>query len=117
MDRKKDLEIIQEQKDSIIESMSMYADDSEEYGRLQDRLNKYIEMEEKILSGKRSRGWLDTALKIGTFGVSLAGAILVPNMLANKAYANDAEFKLKNGTIWNLIGRSFGGKKDNNNSI
>lgn len=39
--------------------------------------------------------------------ISAIGSIAVPIILANIAYTEENDMKIKNGTVWNLIGKKF----------
>ena len=39
--------------------------------------------------------------------ISAIGSIAVPIILAKVAYAEENDMKIKNGTVWNLIGKKF----------
>lgn len=103
----KDLKDLRQQKDVLITSMNKLPKDSNNYEQLLKNYRQCVETEEIIRKGKRERGPLETGLKIGTLLVSVAGAIVVPQILADKSYDNEKDMSIKNGTIWNLIGRRF----------
>ena len=107
---RKDLRDIQDQKDSLIAAMnrSDVALDGPGYEQALKNYKMLVETEEIIKDGRRKRGPLEVVLKIGGFLVTAAGVILVPQLLAEKAYEGEKDMSLKNGTIWNLIGKNFG---------
>ena len=39
--------------------------------------------------------------------ISAVGSIAVPIILAKVAYTEENDMKIKNGTVWNLIGKKF----------
>lgn len=39
--------------------------------------------------------------------ISAIGSIAVPIILAKVAYTEENDMKIKNGTVWNLIGKKF----------
>lgn len=104
---RKDLKDIQEQKDLLMIGMSDVPLDSKEYKKMMANYKTLVETEEVIKEGKRKRGPLEILYKVVTIAISAAGVILVPNMLANKSYQQEQDMKLKNGSIWNLIGKRF----------
>lgn len=102
-----DLKDIRTQKEFLMEGLSSVPLDSKMYAQMLEQYKKLTETEETIKDGKRKRGLLETTLKVGAFCVTAAGALLVPQVLANMAYQKEAEFQTKNGTVWNLIGKDF----------
>lgn len=116
----KDLRDIQDQKDSLIAAMNrpdVYLDGEgykralENYKILVETENSILKTEEEIKKSKNDRSPLDWLLKIAGFVVTAIGVIFIPQILADKAYDNEKELNLKNGTIWNMIGKDFGPKK------
>lgn len=120
MDRKKDLKNIQDQKDTFMACINrpdVYMDSDgvkrclENYKLLVETENSILKTEEDIRKSKNDRSPLDWILKIGGFIVTAIGVIFIPQILADKAYDAEKDMSLKNGTIWNLIGKDFGPKK------
>lgn len=117
---KKDLRDIQDQKDTIMAAINrpdVYLDSDgvkrcfENYKLLIETENSILLREEEIKKSRNDRSPLEWILKIGGFVVTAIGVIFVPQILANKAYDAEKDMNLKNGTIWNLIGKDFGPKK------
>lgn len=117
---RKDLQDIKDQKDSLIAAMNrpdVYLDGDgykralENYKILVETENSILKTEEEIKKSRNDRSPLDWLLKIGGFIVTAVGVIFVPQLLADKAYDAEKDMSLKNGTIWNLIGKDFGPKK------
>ena len=107
---RKDLKDLREQKELLMLGMNGVPLDSKEYAQMMSQYKLMVETEETIKKGKSERGVLSTVLKVGSFVVTAAGVILVPQLLAEKSYQAEKDMSLKNGTIWNLIGKNFGPK-------
>lgn len=102
--RNKKLKDIHRHQDMLIQQMDKLPADSEEYKKLHDEYRKFLEEENEI---RKSGRWFDRILQILGIGVSIGGTFLMPMWLANKAAADDAEMKLVNHRILNLIGKRF----------
>lgn len=46
-------------------------------------------------------------LDVANMSVKVAGAIAVPLTIANLSYAKEEDMKLKNGSVWGLLGKKF----------
>ena len=113
MSKRKDLKDIRKQKDAVLERMSQFHEYGDDYKHLLKRYQDLVVAEETILKGynERANNGIGTVVKIAGLAISAVAGIGVPVYLANKAYDEEADLKLKNGTVWNLIGKSFGPKQ------
>lgn len=105
---KKDLKDIQQHKAWLMQGMSSVPLDSAEYAKMNQQYKLLCDAEDVIKKGKKSP--FDAIYKVLTLLVSIAGAVFVPLSLGQLAYKNEQDMSLKNGTVWNLIGRTFGPK-------
>lgn len=107
--RRNDLNDISEKKGQLVDHMDNVAIESDEFEQALKNYKMLVETEQTIRDGKNKRGSerIGTGVKIGGFLVSAVAAIGVPVYLANKAYEHDQNLEMKNGTIWNLIGKRF----------
>ena len=106
---RKDLKNIEEKKSQLMDKMDNVSMESDEFEQALKNYKMLVETEENIRDGrnKRSSERVSTAVKVGGFVVSAVAAVGVPIYLADKAYQHDQNLEMKNGTIWNLIGKRF----------
>lgn len=105
-----DLKDIKNQKKQLIEVMSEEEPGSEEYKKALETYKLLIETETTVRDSrsKRNSEGVGTMVKVGTLIVSGLAAIGVPIYLAERAYQHEEQnMDMKNGTIWNLIGKRF----------
>lgn len=107
--RRNDLKDIDEKKGYVLDKMDNVPTESDDFERAVKNYKVLIETENTIRDGRsvRRSERIGTVVKVGTFIVSSVSAIGVPIYLAHLAYRNDQQMNLKNGTIWNLIGKKF----------
>lgn len=96
-------------KGQLIDQMDNVPTGSDDFEQALKNYKLLVETEDTIRNGRNNRRSerVGTGVKIGTLLVSAVAAIGIPLILADKAYENDQELKMKNGTIWNLIGKKF----------
>lgn len=113
MSKRKDLKDIRREKDEILVKMRQFPEYGDDYRQLLERYRDLILTEQEIMNGsnERTNNGLGTVLKVAGVAVSAIAGIGVPIYLADKAYDEEKQMKLKNGTIWNLIGKAFGPKQ------
>lgn len=104
---RKDLKDIETQKTFLVNGMSDVPVDSKEYEQMLKQYKTLVETEEMIRKGKKERSPFEIVYKILTLGVSILGVVFVPLSLGKLAYDNDQDMSMKNGTIWNLVGKKF----------
>ena len=109
MGKWKDLRDIRKQKNAILNTLTKLDPEYEDFKVALQNYNTLCETEQAILTGANERGnnTASTILKGVGIAATTATAIFVPLALADKAYDEEVNFKLKNGTIWNLIGKKF----------
>ena len=105
--RRNDLKDIDIKKGQLMDQMDNVPTGSDDYERAIRNYKALIETENMVRDGRNKRrsergGFL---VKVGTLLVSAAACIGVPLVLADKAYEHDQSLDMKNGTIWNLIGK------------
>lgn len=109
MSKRNDLKAIEAEKAHLLTTLCKLDPEYDDYKRALDAYNTLVQTEQAIRSGsnERSNNWIGTVMK----GLGIAGSVFVgvfvPLTLADKAYDEEKQFKLKNGTIWNLIGKKF----------
>ena len=107
--KRNDLKDVDEKKGYLMDKMDNCPTDSDEFERCLKNYKMLIETENTIRDGRSNRRSerVGTGVKIGTLIVSAVAAIGIPLVLADKAYEHDQNMDMKNGTIWNLIGKKF----------
>lgn len=107
--KKSDLKRIDEKKNQLVDHMDQVSMDSDEFELALKNYQRLVETENAIKDGKnkRSSERAGTGLKIGTLIVSAVAGIGIPIYLANMSYEHDQRLDMKNGSIWNLIGKKF----------
>lgn len=105
--KRNDIMDINVKKGQLMDHMDNCETDSDEFEKAIKNYKALIETENMVRDGrnKRRSERAGTIVKIGTLIVSAAAAIGVPLVLADKAYEHDQNMDLRNGTIWNLIGK------------
>ena len=107
--RKSDLKCIDEKKGQLVDHMDQVSMDSDEFETALKNYQRLVETENQIRDGKNKRNSerVGTGVKIGTLLVSAVAAVGVPVYLSHVAYEHDQNLEMKNGSIWNLIGKRF----------
>ena len=109
MSKRKELKAIQKQKEQVLNTLVKLDPEYEDYKVALQNYTALCDAEQAILTSanERSNNTAGTLLKGLGIAATTATAIFVPLTLADKAYDEEKAFKLKNGTIWNLIGKKF----------
>lgn len=109
MGKWKDLHDIRKQKDHILNTLLKLDPEYEDYRVALQNYKALVEAEQAIMTGsnERSNNTAGNIIKGIGMAAGTATAFLIPLILADKAYDEEKAFKMKNGTIWNLIGKKF----------